>query len=133
MNEVRILTIGIAPRDYIRTLTIEIASGKKLAPGEPRHWVSSMEALGKILSEKNMLLIDMIRSTKPDSVSHLAKLSGRAKTNLSKTLHAMSHLGLVEFENREGGKKAPRIPYDGLSVKYPFAGEKSRDTSFAGA
>ena len=126
MNGVRILTIGIAPRDYIRTLTIEIAGGKKLAPGEPRHWVSSMEALGKILSEKNMLLIDMIRSSRPDSVSHLAKLSGRAKTNLSKTLNAMNRLGLVEFELQKGGKKAPRILYDGLSVKYPCAGEMTR-------
>jgi predicted transcriptional regulator len=90
------LTIGIAPRDYIR----------KLTAGESRHWVSSMEALGKILSEKNVLLIDMIRRSEPDSVSHVARLSGRAKTNLSKTLNAINRLGLVQFELQKG-KKGP--------------------------
>lgn len=82
-----------------------------------------MESLGKILSEKNMLLIDMIRNSEPESVTQLAKISGRAKANLSKTLNAMSRLGLVEFDIQKGGRKAPRIRYDELSVRYPLRRE----------
>ena len=103
---------------YIKQRMVAMASGKPLTPDEPRHWVSSMEALGRILSEKNILLIEIIRNSKPQSLSELAKISGRAKTNLSKTLHAMRHLGLLELEKRDGGKKAPRLRFDEVAVRY---------------
>ena len=121
MSEQRTLRIGIASREYVKQRTIEIARGKKLRQDEPRHWVSSFDALARVLSEKNMLLLEMIRTTRPQSMSELAKLSGRAKSNLSKTLHAMESLGLIELKDVERGKKSPTVVYDALQVEYPFA------------
>ncbi len=121
MSTHRTLYIGIAPRSYLKARTIAIAKGDSLRPDEPKHWVSSVEALGKILSEKNMILIEMIRNSKPSSLAELAALSGRKPSNLSRTLKAMEKIGIVEFEQNSKIKKAPRVVYDKFEVKGHFA------------
>jgi predicted transcriptional regulator len=120
MNEIRILHIGVAPREYVKRRTIEIARGGLFAAGEPRHWVSSLDALARILSEKNMVLLEMIRESQPQSVAELAKLSGRAKSNLSRTLHSMESLGLIELREATRGRKLPTVVYDVVKVDYPL-------------
>jgi len=115
---VKTLRIGIAPREYIKRRTIEIARGEKPPmPGEPKLWVSSWESLARVLSEKNMLLLQMIRSSQPQSVAELAKLSGRAKSNLSRTLHGMERLGLIAFHQHARGRKAPAVVYDQVKIE----------------
>ena len=49
---------------------------------------------------------------KPCSLAELAELSGRNKSNLSRTLKTMSRYGLVELKERERGTLAPRVPFD---------------------
>jgi predicted transcriptional regulator len=121
MNGKKVLRIGIAPRSYIRQRTIDVARGRPLAADEPRHWVSSFGSLARILSEDNMRLLETIREARPQSLTELAELSGRAKSNLSRTLHAMEHLGLVELRELEGGRKSPVVVYDALQVDYPLS------------
>lgn len=116
MNSGGTLYIGIAPRDYIKKRTIAIARGERPSVDEPKHWVSSLEALGKILSNKNMLLIEMIRHSRPESLAELATMSGRARSNLSRTLRAMERIGLIEFEQMPKARKAPRIRFDNFQV-----------------
>ena len=41
----------------------------------------------------------------------LAKVTGRAKSNLSLTLKTMERYGLVSFEKGKGRTLAPRTPY----------------------
>ena len=53
----------------------------------------------------------MIAETKPQSLTELAKTSGRAKSNLSRTLKTMERFGLVRFEKGNGRTLAPRTPY----------------------
>jgi predicted transcriptional regulator len=117
MSAHRTLYIGIAPRSYLKARTIAIAKGEMPYADEPKHWVSSLESLGRILSEKNMILIEMIRSSKPNSLTELAILSGRKPSNLSRTLKAMEKIGIVEFEQGSKIKKVPRIVYDKFEVK----------------
>ncbi|MGE0024067.1 MAG: MarR family transcriptional regulator [Hyphomicrobium sp.] len=124
MSEIRILHIGIAPREYVKQRTMEVARGKPFAPDEPKHWVSSLESLARVLTDSNMLLLEMIRNSKPQSMAELAKLSGRAKSNLSRTLHTMESLGLVELRDVPGGKKAPQVIYDSLKFEYPLRPRK---------
>lgn len=82
MKELRILSVGIASLEESRRRTIAIASGKhKPRPDEPRVWFTSVESLMKVLSSKNILLLEMIRSSRPGSIAELAILSGRAKSN----------------------------------------------------
>ena len=118
MKEQKVLHIGIAPRDFVKRRTIEIANGSKpLTKGEPKLWVSSLESLGRMLSDKNLLLLEMIRSANPQSVTELAHLSGRAKSNLSRTLSSMERLGLIELKDRGGGRKVPTVVYDEVQFK----------------
>lgn len=124
MSDIRILHIGIAPRDYVKQRTMDIVRGKPFGPGEPRHWVSSLESLARVLTDSNMLLLEMIRNSKPQSLTELAKLSGRAKSNLSRTLHTMESLGLVEIHEESRGKKVPTVVYDSLKFEYPLRPRK---------
>jgi predicted transcriptional regulator len=115
------LHIGIAPAGYVKRRMLEIARGGKLLPGEPKLWVSSLESLAKVLSERNMLLLQMIRSSRPQSLTDLARLSGRAVSNLSRTLHSLERLGLVEFEEKSRGRKVPTAVYTKVKLECTFA------------
>lgn len=124
MSEKRILRIGIATRDEMKRRSIAIAKGeRKRNPNEPSVWFSSMESLGKVLSARNMLLLDIIRRAEPRSISELANESGRAKSNLSRTLKNLSEIGIVEMiDGSERGRKtrAPRVRYDDFELRGPL-------------
>ena len=57
-----------------------------------------------------------------DPLQELAEKTGRAKSNLSRTLKTMEHYGLVQFEPGNGRKLAPRVHYTDLAFGMPFAG-----------
>ena len=95
MRQLHILRVGIAPYEKIKERTLAIARGEyKPLPSEPKIWFSSMESLAQILSTRNKLLLEIISQTKPQSMTELAQLSGRHKSNLSRTLKTMEHLFL---------------------------------------
>jgi predicted transcriptional regulator len=97
---------------------LDIAKGaKRQQPEEPRVWFTSWEALARVLSRKNMLLIEMIREAEPQSVTELAKRVGRSKTNVLRSLKVLKEFEIVDFEDGEGGRKAPRLNYDDFRVE----------------
>ena len=107
------LKIGIAGYDRMKARTLAIARGEhKPTRGEPMVWFTSIESFAKVLSQRNRELLAMIGREKPGSVTELAELSGRSKSNLSRTLRTMARYGLVELENGERGTLVPRTPYD---------------------
>ena len=107
------LKIGIAGYDRMKARTMAIARGEhKPARGEPTVWFTSIESFAKILSERNRELLETIAREKPDSLSELAELAGRSKSNLSRTLRTMSRYGLVELTEGERGTLVPKVPYD---------------------
>jgi predicted transcriptional regulator len=109
------LHIGIASREAIKRRTNAIAKGElRPTEDEPRVWFSSLESLAKVLSEKNMLLLEIIRHGQPRSFAELSRLSGRAVSNLSRTLHGMERVGLVEIRE-EDHRKFPVVLYDRLA------------------
>lgn len=98
MNQI---VIGIASQDTIRARARAIARGEhKPAADEPKIWFTSMRSLAEVLSDDNRALLRLIRDAKPESVTHLAELSGRAPSNLSRTLKTMEHYGLVELHRQ---------------------------------
>jgi predicted transcriptional regulator len=116
------LHIGIASREAIKRRTIAIAKGElRPTEDEPRIWFSSLESLAKVLSEKNMLLLEIIRNGQPRSFTELSKLSGRAMPNLSRTLHGMERLGLVEIR-QEDHRKFPVVRYDRVAFDMALGG-----------
>ena len=107
------LKIGIADYDRMKARTMAIARGAhKPARGEPTVWFASIESFAKVLSQRNRELLAMIGREKPSSVTELAKISGRSKSNLSRTLKTMSRYGLVELKEGARGTLVPRTPYD---------------------
>lgn len=115
--DVKTLHIGIAPASYVKKRMIEIARGGKPLSGEPKVWVSSLDSLAKVLTEKNMLLLEIIRNSQPQSLTELARISDRAVSNLSRTLHSMERLGIVELVERPNGRKMPSVLYTEVRFK----------------
>ena len=96
------LVIGIASQDAIRARARAIARGEhRPAPGEPHIWFTSMRSLAEVLSDDNRSLLRTIREEKPESLQRLAELTGRAPSNLSRTLKTMERYGLVEMRRQD--------------------------------
>lgn len=107
------LKIGIADYDRVKARTMEIARGeRKPAKGEPMVWFTSVESFAKVLSRRNQELLALIAREKPRSLTELAELAGRNKSNLSRTLKTMSRYGLVELTEGRRGMLVPRVRYD---------------------
>ncbi|MEO8747304.1 MAG: helix-turn-helix domain-containing protein [Rhodanobacter sp.] len=93
------MIIGIASQQAIRARAVAIAGGyHKPRPEEPKIWFTSMHSLAKVLSDDNRALRRVTREEKPDSLSKLAEVTGRAPSNLSRTLKTMERYGFVEMQ-----------------------------------
>jgi predicted transcriptional regulator len=122
----RILHIGVAPREYIKKRMLAIAKGEQRhLPGEPRVWFTSAEALARVLSKKNMLLIEMIRHAEPASVTELAEKVGRTKSNVLRSLKTLREFEIIDFNEGKGGRKAPRVNYDDFRIDGKFGTDKA--------
>ena len=117
MKHVHILRVGIAPYEKIKERTLAIARGEyKPLPSDPKIWFSSIESLAQVLSTRNKLLLELIAQAKPESMTELAELSGRHKSNLSRTLKTMEHYGLVKLTRKKSGEIRPQVTFDHLRV-----------------
>ena len=117
MRHIHTLRVGIAPYEKIKERTLAIAQKKhKPSPNEPKIWFSSMESLAQVLSTRNQLLLEVIACENPQSMTKLAELSGRHKSNLSRTLKTMEQYGLVKLTPKEGGEIQPQVTFDHLRV-----------------
>ena len=92
------MVVGIASQQVIRARALAIARGDhQPSPSEPKVWFTSMRSLAEVLSDDNRALLRVIRERKPKSLSQLAEFTGRAPSNLSRTLKTMERYGLVEM------------------------------------
>lgn len=131
MTKPRVLRIGIASRETMKQRTIAIAKGKlRPSPNEPRVWFTSLESLGKVLSQKNMLLLEIIRNQKPRSLAELAALSGRQMSNLSRTVRNMERLGLLEIRE-ENQRKVPIVKYDRFQCNFELGDKPQQEAAKA--
>jgi predicted transcriptional regulator len=116
------LKIGIAPLAAYKARTLAIARGEhRPSKNEPKVWFQSMESFAKVLSDRNRALLATIAETRPRSVSELAEQTGRAASNLSRTLRTMERYGLIIFEEGEGKARAPRVPYSDIVLDVHLA------------
>lgn len=94
--------IGIMPQEQIRARLLAIARGElKPRPSDPKIWFTSMKSLAEVLSDDNRALLNIIRDTRPESVTSLAAATGRTPGNLSRTLKTMSNYGIVEMRREK--------------------------------
>jgi len=123
------LKVGIASYEQMKRQTMEVARGKRrIRKGDPKIWFTSMESFAKVLSDRNRALLSLIAEMQPDSLTELSAASGRAKSNLSRTLTTMERYGLVRLRKGQGGTIVPRVRYSGIALSVPFA-EGKQDTT----
>ncbi len=115
------LKVGIASYEEMKAMTLAIArGGRKLAPHEPRIWFPSTESFARVLSADNRDLLRLIAEKSPGSLEELAALTGRKKSNLSRTLKTMSNYGLVRLERGPRRRIAPKVIHDCIELELPI-------------
>jgi predicted transcriptional regulator len=115
------LRVGIASYDEMKARTMAVARGeRRVAPNEPKVWFTSTESFAKVLSAGNRELLRVIAEKAPGSVDELARLTGKAKSNLSRTLRTMEGYGLVVLDRGERGRITPKVMYDRVELDLPL-------------
>ena len=100
----QIVTDPVAAKDPLkRWFDSEETAAKSL--GTP----ASPEAVVKLPSPENLVLLQIIGTELPNPLRALAALAHRKESNLSRTLKKMHEAGIVDFEVRAGRMRAPRL------------------------
>ncbi|SHH54347.1 HVO_A0114 family putative DNA-binding protein [Ferrimonas marina] len=117
--------IGVMPEHMIRRRMLAIAKGAYIPePGEPKVWYASMKAASAVFSEENMNLLRIIDEKKPETVSELAELTGRAKSNLSVTLKNLEQKSLIRMVAGKGKAKKPVAMFTDVEIVISLAFER---------
>ena len=118
------LKIGIATYEDMKARTLAIARGeRRIAPDEPKVWFTSTESFAKVLSAGNRDLLRVIAEQAPGSLDELARITGKAKSNLSRTLRTMEGYGLIRLERGERGERGritPKVTHDRVELDLPL-------------
>lgn len=112
--------VGLSNLDAMRERTLAIARGdRRRVADEPKVWFTSIEALAKIFSEKNMLMLEMIRNSEALTLRALAERLNRSESELAYDLHILEGIGLVGIEEDEAGsiKKLEKTPYSRVKAE----------------
>ena len=101
----KILRVGIASYEDMKARSLAIARGElKATARDPKIWFTSTESFAKVLSAGNRELLRIIAEKGPESLDDLVTLSGRRKSNLSRTLKTMERYGLVRLARGQRGR-----------------------------
>jgi predicted transcriptional regulator len=111
------LRVGIASYEEMKARTMAVARGEhRVSRNEPKVWFTSTESFAKVLSAGNRELLRVIAERSPGSLDELAQMTGKAKSNLSRTLKTMEGYGLVLLERGERGKITPKVTHDRVEL-----------------
>lgn len=123
------LKVGIADPEEMKVRTMLIARGeKKPALGEPTVWFASTESFARLLSASNRELLRIIHEQEPGSLEELAKITGRATPNVSRTLKKMESYGLIRMEKGKGLKLVPKVIHDRVELVLPLIEPRKKGT-----
>jgi len=115
------LKVGIASYQDMKARTMAVARDEqRVAPDEPKVWFTSTESFAKVLSAGNRDLLRVIVEQAPGSLDELAQITGKAKSNLSRTLKTMAGYGLVRLERGERGRITPKVTHDRVELDLPL-------------
>ncbi|MEK6657192.1 MAG: hypothetical protein AABY58_07090 [Nitrospirota bacterium] len=79
-------------------------------------YFSNLKEMRKVLTEKRLELLKIIKDKKPSSVYELAKMVGRDIKNVLEDLTYLQELGLVEVTKTKD-KKIPYVGYDKIAFE----------------
>ena len=100
--KMKTIKVGIMSMEQYKQRTIEIAKGVyEPKKDEPKVWFESVKSMAQILSNENQALLRVILDNHPKSLKELEELTGRAKSNLSRTLKTLERYGIVELHKQK--------------------------------
>lgn len=79
-------------------------------------WFDSLKSIANVLSKENQHLLKVITEQQPQSVTELAELTGRAVSNVSRTLKTLDGLGIVRLLPSGYTKKKIELEYQSFLV-----------------
>lgn len=97
---------------------------RRVKASEPKVWFTSTESFAKVLSAGNRELLRVIAEKAPGPLDELARLTGKAKSNLSRTLRTMEGYGLVRLERGARGRITPRAMHDRVELELPLTASR---------
>jgi predicted transcriptional regulator len=105
-------------REEFKRRTIAIARGEyKPRKDEPKVWFESLQSFAQILSDDNRMLLHVIEERKPRSLRELGEMTGRKRSNLSRTLHTMASYGIVELAHHQSREVTPIVKATHFSLE----------------
>ncbi len=109
----------------LRDEMMAVARGKPAPADAALPSVESVEAIIRLLTPENRRLLAIIRDHEPGSIAELATLTGRAPSNLTRTLAKLEAAGLVRLTTI-ARRKAPRATVTRLLVEIDPFGQDDR-------
>ena len=104
------VNIGIMSREEFKRRTIAIAKGEyKPKKDEPKIWFESLQSFAQVMSDDNRMLLRIIEEQRPKSLKELETLTGRNKSNLSRTLHTMAGYGIIDLVKQHTREVVPMV------------------------
>ena len=102
----KVIKLGIISREDYKKRTIAISRGEyKPKKGDPKIWFESLQSMAQVLSNENQELLRIIKEQSPNSLKELELVTGRKRSNLSRTLNTMSRYGIVDLVKQKRGVK----------------------------
>ena len=112
------IKVGIMPLKEYKQRIIAITKGEyRPSKEEPKIWFESLKSMAQILSYENQTLLKVILKEQPKSLGELEALTGRAKSNLSRTLKTLERYGIVEL-HKENNALVPTVKATHFQVEF---------------
>lgn len=119
------LKVTVGDRDRLDQQTRDrIAAaqrGEDIEDAQPTLNFGSYAELSRLLSPRNLELLEAIASDEPESIREAADLVDRDYKQVHRNLTELESIGVIEFEGGgQGRSKEPTLAYDGLEIDIPF-------------
>ena len=121
------LKVTVGERDRLdqrtRSRINAAQKGEDLDDAQPILNVGSYAELSRLLSPKNLELLETIAQHEPKSIRQAADLVDRDYKQVHRNLSELEDIGVIEFAGGGAGQaKRPKLAYDGLEIDIPFTG-----------
>lgn len=115
MDDAKTLHFELAETGPVKTRMTADPVGTTGNRTPPKH--EKPEKLMRLLSDRNLKLLKLIRTAEPKTLAELSRLSGRPKASLTRTLARLSDLGIVVLVKSKGRGKIPTVACDRVRLE----------------
>ena len=122
IDEMKAVATGKAtpPKRKERRIFVSEAAHRKFVRREAQTSLDAINAALRVLGTQNHELIRLIAEGKFDSLAELAAKSGRAESNLHRTIRKLTQLGLVTMRRGAGRKLKPELAIRTMKIELDF-------------